>query len=589
MTIYPSSNVVLYSGIPFSPEYTHTMYFSGLAAQTSFFNSWSNKATFENYTYVRDERILKVQPDGTGRSMWSYNYISFSNPDGSRFFGFIIDIDYINNNTYAVHFTIDLMQTFFPLCSINPCLVDREHVKSDNKGEHTEAEPFTSWGQPIYKCIASPVSNVKDVPTYTDAIKDGNGNPYPFSSMFGDVSLAAVIMANQNLRNLEGWSDADFQPREEITNAQLFGNIYNGMYFYAYWVNSTSDLGKISALIEWVNNLGQGDSILNIFMCPLGIFETSRRKDGILQHGIDCRIDVSNTSLGVYTPKNNKLYTYPYNYLYATNNEGNSAVYKFEYFDKYQQNFGSTFFAWAGQLAPGAVLGIFPRNYAGSLYYTDAMLTTSPYPLCAWSTDVYSAYIALNSGKIAAQQESLALQTRKTVDMAKYDVTSNTVGGILGVLGGNLNTGVSAIQKNARSMFDMQYALQEIDQQAKNISADFYDISVIPPQAHGNQSGDVLMSSGTKGIEFYQVYPNSESCKIIDDFFTLYGYHRGVVKVPEVTSRKNWNYVKTSGSNVSGAVPASAIQAINKIFDSGITFWHNISTYGNYNADNSIV
>ena len=34
-----------------------------------------------------------------------------------------------------------------------------------------------------------------------------------------------------------------------------------------------------------------------------------------------------------YVPKNNKLFTYPYCFLYVTNLMGNSATYKYEYFN----------------------------------------------------------------------------------------------------------------------------------------------------------------------------------------------------------------------------------------------------------------
>lgn len=602
MTIHPSSNVVLYIGIPFSPSYQHTMYFSSIGEQISFFSNWSNKTEFQNYSYVRNERRLKVQPVSTSRSMWSYNYISFVNPDGSRFYGFITDIDYINNNTYAIQFDIDIFQTFFTSCTMNQCLVDREHVSSDNKGEHTESEPFDAFGQLVYECVASPVSNVQDVPTYSEVFKTLSGSPFLASAMFGDISMCTVLMCTQDITKIEEWNFAEWQPRESLTPEELYGNIYNGMYFYAYWINSSTDLPKISAILNFLNEKGQSGAIQAIFMAPLGIFETSRRKGGEITHGLDFTFKVDNTKLGVYTPKNNKLYTYPYNYLYVTNNEGNAAVYKFEYFDKYQQDYGACFFAFTGQIAPGCVLGVFPRNYTGSLYNTDAMITTSPYPLCSWTTDVYQAYVALNSGKIQAQQTNLDINRQVNAADSIYNGFVGFMDGMLNTLVGGMLSAITPMgysqmgtglrqTVSATGNMASQYAHGQIDlnAQARMIVADMYDISVIPRQAHGNQSGDVIMSSGSKGLEFFRVYPNSESAKIIDDYFTQFGYHRGIIKVPELTSRKNFNYVKTSGCNVTGAAPAYAINEINKIFDTGITLWHNISTYGNYLSDNSIV
>ena len=38
-------------------------------------------------------------------------------------------------------------------------------------------------------------------------------------------------------------------------------------------------------------------------------------------------------TLDGYAPRNNKLLSYPYNFLYVTNNQGNSAIYRWEFFN----------------------------------------------------------------------------------------------------------------------------------------------------------------------------------------------------------------------------------------------------------------
>ena len=75
---------------------------------------------------------------------------------------------------------------------------------------------------------------------------------------------------------------------------------------------------------------------------------------------------------------------------------------------------------------------------------------------------------------------------------------------------------------------------------------------------------------------------------VLDDFFSMYGYKVNRVKDIELHSRKNWNYVKTVGANITGNIPAGDLAEITHIFDSGVTMWHTKSfDYGN--LDNPIM
>ena len=92
-----------------------------------------------------------------------------------------------------------------------------------------------------------------------------------------------------------------------------------------------------------------------------------------------------------------------------------------------------------------------------------------------------------------------------------------------------------------------------------------------------------------KGFEVFRCHINSETAKIIDNYFDMFGYAVKTVKMPNLTGRKNWNFVKTVNCSVTGRAPASVLDDIGKIFDAGITLWHNLSNYDNYSADNSIL
>lgn len=81
----------------------------------------------------------------------------------------------------------------------------------------------------------------------------------------------------------------------------------------------------------------------------------------------------------------------------------------------------------------------------------------------------------------------------------------------------------------------------------------------------------------------------AEYARMIDDYFTMFGYKTNRLKVPNITGRANWNYVKTKGCNVIGNVPQDDLQEIKTMFNRGVTIWHNTSTFMDYSQNNAIV
>jgi hypothetical protein len=79
-----------------------------------------------------------------------------------------------------------------------------------------------------------------------------------------------------------------------------------------------------------------------------------------------------------------------------------------------------------------------------------------------------------------------------------------------------------------------------------------------------------------------------EYAKIIDQYFSMYGYSINEVKKPNITGRKNWNYVKTLQANIEGDIPENHLNEIKSLFNKGITLWHNPTTFLDYSQNNNI-
>ena len=57
--------------------------------------------------------------------------------------------------------------------------------------------------------------------------------------------------------------------------------------------------------------------------------------------------------------------------------------------------------------------------------------------------------------------------------------------------------------------------------------------------------GDIVTASNNNNFKFYRMSVRQEYAKIIDNYFSMYGYSINEVKIPNITGRTNWNYVKT--------------------------------------------
>ena len=113
-----------------------------------------------------------------------------------------------------------------------------------------------------------------------------------------------------------------------------------------------------------------------------------------------------------------------------------------------------------------------------------------------------------------------------------------------------------------------------------------------------NQSTSLNSASSAAALWAYpehrftlkQMTIDAESAKIVDDYFTKYGYASGELKTPNFwngNGRTRYNYCKTQDANirsksVSTGVPMAALSDIVNIFNNGICLWETISDVGNY-------
>lgn len=141
--IEPNSTIQLMENVPLDNSYRDTLWFDDVASQFAFFSGYVvQNGTFEKQYYQREKRGY-CKLEGRAEDYIKCNYMRFRNISyGTKwFYAFILDVEYINDNTFRVIYEIDVMQTWLKEIQLGDCFVEREHTETDLYGEHIEPEP----------------------------------------------------------------------------------------------------------------------------------------------------------------------------------------------------------------------------------------------------------------------------------------------------------------------------------------------------------------------------------------------------------------------------------------------------------------
>ena len=124
-------------------------------------------------------------------------------------------------------------------------------------------------------------------------------------------------------------------------------------------------------------------------------------------------------------------------------------------------------------------------------------------------------------------------------------------------------------------------------QNIAGILAQRRDMSVQPPQSKGQVSSTLNTVSGFQTFTIKTKTLTSEMAKIIDNYFSMYGYKINKVQKPNLCARSAFTYIKTVGCNISTNICTEDRVKITNIFDSGITFWRNGNKIADYTQTNT--
>lgn len=510
---------------PIESDNRNQLTFSDSTAQYNYFNGLPH-LTVDNFTYQRKDSVIRYPAHID--TILTYNYVMYQNEAYTNkwFYAFITNMEYVNDNMTLITIKTDTFQTWQFDMIWKRSFIEREHVNSDNLGEHTVPEGLEMGATKVYSHLTDSYNNSYSIVTqstiHPDSLQDVDK-----IHVYNDVPTPGVFCR---------WDTA----------------------------SSTNPLTRLATFLNYLDSEGKKDALINMFICPQWLLGEPQGGTGIdIPEGSTVpsqTMGISRiSSLDGYTPKNRKLLCYPYCYIALSNGIGQYNTYRQERWTLDNNEMKVTM---RGVITPGGSIRAYPQNYNGDGVGADESITIGKFPILGWTSDVYTNWLTQNGVNLGLKG----------------------LGAVTGILGGValMSTGGGALA--GASMIGSGIGM--VTDSVKEI----YQHSLVPDAVEGSlNSGDV--TSAVKGLRLhcYRMGITQEYAKIIDNYFSMYGYKVNTMKVPNITGRTNWNYVKTIGANIEGDIPENDMNELKTMFNNGITLWHKTNYYLDYSQSNNIV
>ena len=531
--ITPNTDLYLIK-VPLEIDSVNQLTFANATAQYNYFNSLP-KLAVDDFTYQRKDSTIRFGANFD--EIITYNYVMYRNDEYSNkwFYAYIENMEYVNDSMTAITIKTDVFQSWQFQLNYKPVFVEREHVNNDTYGMHTVPEGLETG----------------------DYVRSTEGIDYDYN---GDYYLA-------------------FQVTELISNmadgvtlgtSRTYNGIYNGLI-----VVLVDNYEYADALVAAYDDASKHSSIISCFYIPKRMETNPIINSGVILHGKSCTIYFPRTNtltanlgditvnrpnnLDGYVPKNNKMFTKEFCYLYVTNHSGSDVTYSFEDFRLNGISRTEANFRIEGTISQGCAIKTYPESYykapsTNPAYSKQAYaygISGAKLPICSWNSDYYTNWVTQNA-------------VNQAVDIGSGVMSGFASGGLLGAGAGLLNGVVNTVARH-------------------------YEASLVPKQGKGNlNTGDINFSS-RKEFSYHVMTVRYEYARICDEFLSQFGYRVNRVKIPNITGRRNWNYVKTHGCYIDADIPQADLEEIKGLFNNGVTFWHNPATFADYSQNNDII
>ena len=533
--VQPNTSLRILSGVPLDITQEHTIRFSDHVSQLNYFSKF-------------------VKPDETASIGYQPVEINYS-IDKNQYIR-------VNNNTVKVSIPAAYLQDCNYIMFQNSAwsskwfyafITEVNYINDLTSEIQYKVDVLQTWlpgvDYELKECFVEREHSTTDA-LYSNLVPETINPGTPTVSKIIDIdysqSLQFILIASSNSAG-------------DTTNNGLYFdalNYYTPLYVYA----NLENIREVETLSKAFTNQGHGQNLLSIYGVPSQAISSAGASGEItVNPTVSAAYDIRPTdNLHGYKPKNNKLFQFPYSFLKIENHSGNEIELQFEYMDT-QSPTGRARFTQIFQIFPFPQVILVPDDYMGGTTWRDNLnssITFSNFPQIPTLSDAYAEYFALNKNRIAQSDASFALNSLMTLAVAPSPVTALS---------------------SAVSVFD----------RVTNRIATAEDLKNAPRSLIGQQNWDMgLMIAERMGFTLKQYTLDRKYAKIVDDYFSRFGYACNEIKVPNIAARPVWSYVRTAGCIIKSKINNNDSKEICDIFDRGVTFWSSGESIGNYDLDN---
>ena len=544
----PITTVQLMNNVPLFPDNTNQIYFDNATHQNQYFTSRVYK-TSNNLTYQRDYQVYALQAE-YDNTITSCNYLRYRNNNyGNKwFYAFITSIRYVNPNTVYIDFILDAYQTFMFDITWKDCFIERSHVRDDTLGAHTLDEGIH---------VGNRYSKEVNVSWPGTDVFAGNVNVVPI------IFLAAAYVFP---------SSGD--PTERIITANVQGTPTTlAVWFPNFDVIKTAPLFQMQQFLKLLQNSSKSNAIVASVAIPehiaRGTWNMMKGIEGAitevqadpkaiesgayLQISKQQFIDSVNATLTLtplmsYTPRNKKLYCYPFTYFVLSSNQGENVTIKTEWLPETQPPVGDPDrelkLSLSANISPDSSYFCKVTN-ANSTSRT-LTCTMAQLPQVATASSTYANWLAGHMASITSGILANGLQI--------FGGTAATVSGAGASAGiGGITSGVNGIIGTIGNLIDAEKMPASLN-------------------SSGGSTGNAAINN--RRFSLYQQVLNPDMYASIDQFFDMYGYKVNMNGTPDFYCRAYWQYFKIPIVNITGNVPAEYMNQIKSTFQNGVTLWN---------------
>lgn len=481
-----------------------------------------------NCTFQRQNREMRLplSMDIAGR----YNYGSFEN-NGMRYYCFITDMEYVNDNMTKASYTIDWWHTYQQDIVYKPSFIERKIVSAED-------DVFAKYT----------ASESVEVDRWVLLQIDGtNREPYRYVEIDNGI------------------------PRQPDVTRTSYGPLETAVH-----VETGDDISQIfQRITQMLTRTDNIESLHGVWAIPCSVpLGTTGGQINKYTLTLPTTID------GSRRIKNKKSLLSPYCFVGCYSSDGGSATWQIQ--DICTD--GETIKCCVEySLLPTPELLGYP-DVAFGKPNDDALMSIAcdnlPQPTIAINAVTISNTLKLIGNIVGIG--SAAWMSNSQVGMALSRdpaLTKNKRGG-----GGAVSN---------KALANVSYNQQMIEAAAAgNVGGAVVSMAdtALHMQAIAGTKGAGASASAqlmTVGLNFALFIPDPEAFRAVDDYFTRYGYAIGEIQDIELHNRSIWDYIKTNDASISVPnAPVEAETAIKDMFDSGLTIFHSSAYFKRYDLDN---